>query len=78
MSTIHREVIDVAYRPAQRSRPIYGPWTRARGASRRSSQSDFTHGSWTIGAPRVGSFVALGEQRRRGALHDAVAHGTSA
>ena len=65
MPTIHRAVIGVAYRPARRSRPTYGPWTRARGASRRSGQPDPTHGRWTVGAPRVGSCVALGDSRRR-------------
>lgn len=37
---IHREVIGVPYRPARRSRPTYGPWTRALGASRSSGQPD--------------------------------------
>ena len=78
VSTIHREVIGVAYRPARRSRPAFGPWTRARGASRSSGQPDSTHVRWTVGAPRVGPCVALSESKRRAPLNDAIAHGTSA
>ena len=77
MSQNHREVIGVAYRPSRRSRPTYGPWTRASRASRRSGQPASTHGRWTVGAPRVGSCVALGESRRRAPLNDAMAHASS-
>lgn len=42
VSAIHREVIGVAYPPARHSRPTYGPWTRGRGASRRSGQPHST------------------------------------
>ena len=78
VSTIHREVIGVACQPARRSRPTFGPWTQARGASRSSGQPNSTHGRWTVRAPRVGSCVALSESKRRAPLNDAIAHGTSA
>ena len=47
-------------------------------ASRSSRQPDPTHGRWTIEAPRIGSYVAIGESRRRAPPNDAIAHGTSA
>ena len=77
MSTIHRELVGVAYRPPRRSRSTYGPWTRAHGASRRSGQPDSTHGRWTVGSPRVGSCEVFGESWRRAPLNDAIAHASS-
>ena len=60
--------------------PLDPPTVRGleRGASRSSGQPDSTHGRWTVRAPRVASFVTLGETRRRAPLNDAIAHGTSA
>lgn len=78
MSTIHREAIGVAYRPARPSRPTYGPWTRARGVSRRSGQPESTRGRWTVGAPMARSCVAIAESRRRAPLNDAITDGSYA
>ena len=78
VSTIHRPAMGVAYRPARPSRPTYGPWTRARGDSRRSGQPESTRGRWTVGAPMAGSCVAIGEPRRRAPLNDAITDGSYA
>ena len=77
VSTIHREVIGVAYRPTRRPRPTYGQWTPARRASRSYRQPDSARGRWTVGAPSVGSCKVFGESWRRAPLNDAIAHASS-
>ena len=80
VSTIHRKVIGVAYRPhnAPDTLMVRGLEQAEREDSRRSGQPDSTHGRWTVRAPRIGLCLALGESGRRAPLNDAIAHGTSA
>ena len=47
--------------PTRTTLPIHLRRTRVRGASRRSGQPDCTHHRLTVGFPRVGLCVALGE-----------------